>query len=94
MRCLLRHSGSQTSVTSPPSLSFGLWTLLSWSGSCWWEMGSHALGFLLVFLLEHLRVEAGNMEPIYWNSLNRSSDAELLPILCALMRSYCPSCEL
>ncbi|KAL6472132.1 hypothetical protein MHYP_G00183200 [Metynnis hypsauchen] len=39
--------------------------------SCWREMGAHALGFLLIFLLERARVEAGNMEPIYWNSLNR-----------------------
>ncbi|XP_036451577.1 ephrin-B3 [Colossoma macropomum] len=34
-------------------------------------MGAHALGFLLIFLLERTWVEAGNMEPIYWNSLNR-----------------------
>lgn len=34
-------------------------------------MGAHALGFLLIFLLERTLVQAANMEPIYWNSLNK-----------------------
>ncbi|XP_051540536.1 ephrin-B3-like [Myxocyprinus asiaticus] len=43
----------------------GAWAAMAFSD---WFSG---LGFLLIFLMESLAVDASNMEPVYWNSLNR-----------------------
>lgn len=32
---------------------------------------ANALGFLLILLVDLLGITATNMEPIYWNSLNK-----------------------
>lgn len=43
----------------------GAWVAMAFSD---WVSG---LGILLIFLMESLAVDATNMEPVYWNSLNR-----------------------
>jgi len=43
----------------------GAWVAMAFSD---WVSG---LGFLLIFLMMSLAVDATNMEPVYWNSLNR-----------------------
>lgn len=35
-----------------------------------WD-GANGLGFLVIFLLDFLGTAATNLEPIYWNSLNK-----------------------
>ncbi|XP_035636650.1 ephrin-B3-like [Oncorhynchus keta] len=35
-----------------------------------WD-GCNGLGFILIFLVDLLGIAAGNMEPIYWNTLNK-----------------------
>lgn len=43
----------------------GAWVAMAFSD---WVSG---LGFLLIFLMMSLAVDATNLEPVYWNSLNR-----------------------
>ncbi|XP_052464258.1 ephrin-B3 isoform X1 [Carassius gibelio] len=43
----------------------GAWVAMAFSD---WVSG---FGFLLIFLMESLAVDATNMEPVYWNTLNR-----------------------
>jgi ephrin-B len=31
----------------------------------------NGLGFILIFIVDLLGIAAGNMEPIYWNTLNK-----------------------
>ena len=35
-----------------------------------WD-GCNGLGFIFIFLVDLLGIAAGNMEPIYWNTLNK-----------------------
>lgn len=35
-----------------------------------WD-GCNGLGFILIFLVDLLGITASNMEPIYWNTLNK-----------------------
>ncbi|XP_062312054.1 ephrin-B3-like, partial [Osmerus eperlanus] len=45
--------------------SRGAWTAFAPKDGC------NSLGFLMIFLVDLLGVSAANMEPIYWNSLNK-----------------------
>ncbi|XP_066578529.1 ephrin-B3b isoform X2 [Amia ocellicauda] len=61
-------------------------------GTCW-----HALGILLLFSLDLLGTEATNMEPIYWNSLNKRFGEEkgyvLYPQIGDRLDLICPASE-
>lgn len=55
----LFHRRAMGAATRGVGLAMGLWD------------GASGLGFLLLFLVDLLGTAATNLEPIYWNSLNK-----------------------
>ncbi|XP_051971405.1 ephrin-B3-like [Xyrauchen texanus] len=72
----------------------GVQTRGAWAGMAFLDWFS-GLGFLLIFLMESLAVDASNMEPVYWNSLNRRFGNErgyiLYPQLGDRLDLVCPA---